>query len=163
MRNLVIDFDVIVLWPSIAFALIVLATSIRTYLSPSVGYWEAKERGEEHLDEWRRREKREVKDLLWLSGGVLLVLCAVMLTNDKWKMNFAYLVWKPLQLVSAVSLVIAALAAWHYAERRERLKLLACLLVMLLAAASTEHFFHQAINTRHVVCPHCGDDDDQNN
>jgi hypothetical protein len=82
-----------------------------------------------------------------------------MLMSDRWKANVESLVWKPLQFVSEVSFLIVTLMAWHYAAKRERLKLIACLLAMLMAVASAEHFFHQAANADHIVCPHCADED----
>jgi hypothetical protein len=160
VRNLVIDFDLTVLWPLILFALVVLISSIRTFVSPSVGYWDAVEKGED-IDQWKRNQKQEVRDFLWFSAAALLILCAVMLMGDKWKLNLAYFAWKALEFVSAISFIIATGMAWHYAEKRERLKLVACLLAMLIAAASTEHFFHQATNSGHVVCPQCSSQDDE--
>ncbi len=159
MRKLVIDFDLIVLWPSIVFALIVFATALHKYVSPSAGYWEAIRNGED-IGEWRRNQKRQVRDLLWFSALAFLVLCAVMLMADRSKLFVAYLAWQALQFFSVISLIVASGMAWHFAWKQERLKLLICLLAMLIAAASTEHFFHQKINTGHIVCPHCGDDDD---
>lgn len=161
MRKLVLDFDLIVLWPSIAFALIVLATSLHTYLSPSAGYWEAIRNGED-IDEWRRNQKSQVKDMVWISAVALLIVVGIMLMSDRLKLGVAYLAWQVLTFASSIALIMAAGMAWHYAEKQERLKLLACLLAMLMAAASTEHFFHQEINTGHIVCPHCGTDSSDN-
>lgn len=161
MRKLVIDFDLIFLWPSIVFALIVLLTSMRTYFWPSGYYWEYTEEGEEPIEgkRSRREEKWQARDLLWFSVVALLVLGAVMLMSDRWKTSVANEVWKSLELVSEISFVISALTAWHYAEKQERLKLVACLLAMWITAAGAEHFHHQAINTGHMICPHCTDDD----
>ena len=161
MRKLVIDFDLIVLWPSIVFALIVFATALHRYMSPSAGYWEAIRNGED-IGEWRRNQKRQVRDLLWLSAFAFLVLCAVMLMADRSKLFVAYLVWQALQFFSVISLIVAAGMAWHFAWKQERMKLLACLLAMLIAAASTAHFFHQAINSGHVICLHCDNDSSDN-
>ena len=97
MRKLVVDFDLIVLWPSIAFALIVFATSLRTYLSPSAGYWEAIRNGED-IAEWRRNQKSQVKDLLWISAVALLILVAIMLMSDTLKLGVAYLTWDVLRV-----------------------------------------------------------------
>lgn len=159
MRKLVVDFDLIVLWPSIAFALIVFATSLRTYLSPSAGYWEAIRNGED-IAEWRRNQKSQVKDLLWISAVALLILVAIMLMSDTLKLGVAYLTWDVLEFLSVGALILAAIAAWGYAEKQQRLKLLACLLAMLMAAASAEHFFHQKHNATHAMCPHCNDEND---
>jgi hypothetical protein len=102
MRTLVIDFDLIVLWPSIVFALIVFATSLYTYLSPSAGYWEAIGNGED-IGEWRRNQKRQVRDLLWVSFVFLLILSAVMLMRDRSKLDVAYLAWEALLFLSVAA------------------------------------------------------------
>ncbi|HTU51005.1 MAG TPA: hypothetical protein VMF56_10440 [Acidobacteriaceae bacterium] len=159
MRKLVVDFDLIVLWPSIAFALIVFATSLHTYLSPSAGYSEVVKNGED-IGEWRRNQKRQVKDLLWFSAVALLILIAIMLMSNRSKLDVAYLTWEALQFLSIGALILASGMAWHYAEKQQRLKLLVCLLAMVIAAASVEHCFHEAVNTRHLVCPQCGSPDD---
>lgn len=86
------------------------------------------------LESWRRYRRMETqpkapsKDLLWLSSVALLVLCAVMLMNDRSKLDVAYLACKALQFASAIALIMTAGMAWHYAEKQQRLKLLACLL-----------------------------------
>jgi uncharacterized membrane protein YidH (DUF202 family) len=113
--------------------------------------------------EWkyrRQEEKRQAKDIAWVSAITLIVLIAVMLTSDRWKLDAASLAWENLKYVSFLVFIIMIPVTWDCAKKRERLKLVACLLAMLMAAASTEHFIHQEINTKHVICPHCSDDDD---
>lgn len=162
MRNLVIDFDVTVLLPLILFTLIVLWNSIRVYRWPSRRLHECDPivEGKEltHWKQLRLKEKWRAKCFAWFSGVALLLLCAVLSLGDKWKLNIAYPTWQFLQVVGIVSFIIAALMAWGYVERQEHLKLVVCLSVMLLAAASTLHFFHQTINSRHVIWPHSSED-----
>ncbi len=191
MKNLIIDFDLTFLWPSIAFALIVLWISIRTYLRPRTereycrpsenrGYDFADNDAERKVNdarwhlrdaewelgeferEWRRNEeKRQAKGVAWVSAITLLMFIAVLLISDRLKANVEDLVWSGLQCASFLTFIIAILTAWHYARKLDRIRLGFCLLAMLLAAASTEHFIHQTINVRHAICPHCTDDDDQ--
>lgn len=165
MRSLVIDFYLTVLFPLVIFALLVLWNSVRVYRWPSRRLYEHRpiEQGEElvALKQLRSEEKWQAKGLIWISGIALLLSCAVIPMGDHWKLNIAYFAWRALQFVGAISFIIAALMAWDYVEKQERLKLLACLLAMLMAAASTLHFFHQAINAEHVICPDCSDDDER--
>ncbi len=84
-----------------------------------------------------------------------------MLTPDGFKVFVAEGLWDILYIISAVSFVVSIPAAWHYAKESNWLKFGICLLVMLMAAASTEHFVHQKINAGNVNCPHCSDDDDR--
>lgn len=167
------DFDLTILCPLILFASVVLLISVRAYF-PSrkdckaaaeriKGEFRTKEEGEELL-EWGRgrcKEMREAKDFIWLSGIALLILCPIMLMADSWKVFTAYWLWSALSVASTVSFIVTIPVAWHYAKKSDWLRFGVCLLVMLMAAASTEHFFHQKINARHVTCPHCSDDDDQ--
>ena len=94
------------------------------------------------------------------SAIVLVVLCAVMWMGDKWKAEIAQQVWQCLAFIGSGAFVFTIVVACYYARKVELLKLGACLLMMLLIAASLEHFFHQTANARHVVCPHCSSDDD---
>jgi ABC-type uncharacterized transport system permease subunit len=96
-----------------------------------------------------------------LSGLAFAALCAAMLMPDTWKAVAGYLLWTALLFASFVSFIIAISMAWHYAKKSDRMRFGICLLVMLLAAASAEHFFHQRMNAQHINCPHCGDDDER--
>lgn len=179
MRKLVLDFDWTVLGPLILFALIVLSSSLRTYFSARTYCKSAKRRLSEpftepfstdedrkellELHSIRQQEKWNSVRPIQFSIGALVILCAAMLTVDSWKMVIAYPVWDLLSYVSGVAFIIAAVAAWHYAKKPNLVnvvKLGICFLVMLMAAASAEHFFHQKINTRHITCPECSYDDD---
>jgi hypothetical protein len=51
--------------------------------------------------------------------------------------------------------------AWHYARKPDWLRCGVCLLVILMSAASTEHFSHQKTNSHRAICPHCSDDDSE--
>ena len=172
MRNLVIDFDLTVLWPLILLALIVLWNSVRTYLKSRSdckasierlkGTFETLKEGEEFL-EWGRsrcQEKHKSEEFIWISSGMVAILCALMLMPDKWKVVAAHWLFNALWFVSVVSFVIAISMAWRYARKLDWLRVGVCLFVMLMAAASAEHFLHQEINARHIACPHCSQDDD---
>lgn len=164
MRNLVFDFEVTILWPLILVSIVVLWSSIRTYRWPSDEWWERPNLDEhEKYAEWeqrRREEKRKAQEVAWFSVAALVVTCAVMLFRDGWKTQVAYLAWKGLEFISFISFIITFFMAWHYARKVDRLRLGICMLAMLLAAASTEHFFHQTINAGHIACPHCSDHDE---
>jgi hypothetical protein len=165
VRKLVLDFDVTVLLPLILFVLVVLWNVIQVYRWPSEELYDRKpfDEGEE-LVNWRRERRNErdkAKRFIWFFAIALGVLCGVMFSPGRWKIEFAYPLWDSLWLVSAIAFVILIPTAWHYARKLDWLRLIACLLAMLMAAASAEHFFHQKINARHVSCPYCSDDDDR--
>lgn len=147
MRSLAVDFDVTVLWPLIVAALIVFGNSIRAHLlSKSQG-------------------GKDWTAIYWIriSVAALLVFCAVMMLDDTWKVAVASGFWRASQMVSVFTVIAAILATWYYASKLDGLRVGICLLVMLLAAASAEHFYHQTINAHHQVCPNCNDDDDRPN
>ena len=189
MRKIVIDFEFTVLWPLILFVLIVLWNSIRTYLRPSAEreYWLPSEnRGHEFAEndaqqkvndarwhlrdaewelgelEWKQRrheEKRKAKNLAWVSAIVLAVLCTVMSLGDKWKAPISEPAWDAVGFISALAFIITIPVAWDYARKLDWLRLAACLLTMLITAASYEHSLHQSMNAHHANCPRCTDDD----
>lgn len=173
MRNLVIDFDVTILWPLILLALFVLGSSVRTYIKSSAdckasmerikGTFSTREEGEALL-EWGRsrcKEQRDSKYFIVVSASSLGVFCAAMLMADSWKVFIAYQLWFALSFVSTASFIVTIPMAWHYAKKSDWLKVGICLLAMLMTAASAEHFFHQRINAGHVVCPGCSDENDR--
>lgn len=173
MRNLVIDFDLTVLLPLILLALGVLWNSVRTYLESRSDYkaslkrlgmpFNSREEEDEFL-EWgskRCAEWRKDKKFLWFPSIALVVLCALLWMPGVFTVSIAEGLWSILWFVSAVSFIICIPMAWHYAKELDWLKFGICLLAMLIAVASAEHFFHQRINARHVICPHCSDDDDR--
>ncbi len=82
-----------------------------------------------------------------------------MMLNDRWKVAIALSFWNASQYISFTAFIIAIIAAWYYASKLDGLRVGICLLVMLLAAASAEHFIHQTINAQHQVCPDCDDSD----
>jgi hypothetical protein len=163
MRKLAVDFDFTILAPLIVFLLIVLWRSVRLYRWPSEERLDRRtfEEGEENLkwEQKRREQKRSAKESIWLSSVALLATVGLVAMTDIWKVNIGSLVWKFLEFASMISFIISAGAAWHYAEKQDRLKLIACLLAMLVTAASAEHFIHQTINSSRIVCPHCSDED----
>ncbi|MDR3797023.1 MAG: hypothetical protein P4K93_02650 [Terracidiphilus sp.] len=172
MRSLVIDFDLAVLLPLILLASGVLWNSVRRCLDSRSDCkaaliriekpFDTREEGEEFL-EWgskRCAEWHDAKRFIWFPSIALVLLCALMLTPGVFKVEIAEGLWYLLCLVSVVSFVICIPMAWHYAKELDWLKFGICLLAMLMLAASAEHFMHQKINARHVNCPHCGDDDD---
>ena len=173
MRNLVIDFDLTVLCPLLLLSAIALWSSGRAFLSARVSCrasikrierpFETKEAVEEFVEWGRSRcaDMREYRKLVGLFVGVVVVLCAAMWMPDRWKIELAYPVWDVLWFASWMSFIITIFVAWHYAEKSDWLRFGICLLAMLMAAASTEHFDHQRMNARHVACPHCSDDDDR--
>jgi hypothetical protein len=147
VRKIVLDFDLTVLWPLVVFALITLWNSIRAYraLPP------------------HRKEKWNAQRLIWISAGVVVAACGLLLSPDGWEAVAAYSVWSILSLISGVLFLISIVAAWHYAKRLEWFRLLVCVLVMLMIVAGAEHFFHQKINANHVICPRCSDDESGDN
>jgi hypothetical protein len=172
VRKLVIDFDSTVLFPLIAVALGVLWNSFRRYwesrsdckaaLKRIEKPFDTREEGEEFFEwgskrcaEWRKNRKS-----LWFPSVALIVLCAVVMMPDGFKVFVGEGLWYILGVGSLVSFVICIPMAWHYAKESDWLKLGMCLLAMLVAAASAEHFIHQKENAHHVICPHCSDDDD---
>jgi len=172
VRKLVIDFDITVLWPLIVVSLILLVSSLRSYWKANRhwkmavnrlrGSFDTREEGEEIL-EWRgtsRRDKDRSQSLIAYSLAGVLIPSLVMLIGDKWKLEVGYFVWGGLLLSSAVSFLIAMGMTWHYAKKSDWPRLGLCLFAMLIAAASSEHFFHQHFNAHRVTCPQCDDDDD---
>jgi dolichol kinase len=165
VRSLVIDFYVTLLWPLILLAVIALWYAIQGYRWPTKELSERKpfDEGEE-LVNWRyerRDEKDKAKNLIWFFSVMFVLLCAVMFTPDRWKIEVAYQFWTVLWFASGMALIILVPTAWHYARALRWWKLIACLLAILMAAASTEHFYHQKINSGKITCPQCDDDDDQ--
>jgi len=173
VRNLVIDFDLTIIWPLILLALFFLVNSVFMYIKSSAdckaamrrikGTFSTREEGEEFLEWGRSRcgEQRDYKYFIVVSASALGVLCAAMLMADSWKVFIAYQLWFALSFVSTVSFIVTIPTAWHYAKKSEWLKAGICLLAMLMAAACAEHFFHQRINAGHVVCPGCSDENDR--
>ncbi len=72
---------------------------------------------------------------------------------------FFYLPSEYADLINLLACLVAFGMACYYAKEFDWLKLGACLLGMLLSAASIEHLVHQSYNARHATCPHCDDDD----
>jgi hypothetical protein len=168
MHKIVIDFDFTILAPLLVFLLIALWNAIQAYRWPTDKLLDRRPPQEETQErtDWeyeRRKEKRNAKTLIVVWAIALSLLCPLWLLNDRWKLEIAFQVWQVLRFFSFFAFLFATLMAWHYARRQERLKLIACLLAMLLIAASAEHLFHQTSNTGRIVCPGCDDDqsDDQ--
>lgn len=149
MRSLVIDFEWTVLGPAILFGLVVLASFVYEYRS-------AKGNG-------NHQQAYIIRNLMTFMVVGLLVLSSGFLVPDRFKMFFAYQIWGLLGVVSGLSVFIATVLAWYFAKKYELLKVAACLLSVLMGAASTEHCYHQRINSQHVVCPDCNDDDERPN
>jgi len=133
------------------------------------GAFDTKEEGEKWLESGRKHhnEKQQARNIALSSLTALLLLSSMMLISDRWKLHIAYHVWGALYFFGIITFITAIGMACHYARNPLEkwqgivgLKLWVCLLVMLLAAASTEHFFHQKMNVRHIGCPTCSDDDD---
>jgi uncharacterized integral membrane protein len=171
VRKLALDFDLTVLWPLILFAFILVWRSVRAYLSANRDYkfslkriegaFDSREAEDEFL-EWgskRCADRQKTKKFVWLSAILFLVLVALMLATDKWQVTFAYGAWEGLWFAGMISFVTAGIMAWRYAEERNWWKFGVCLLAILMAAAATEHFFHQTANAHRAICPHCDDDD----
>jgi hypothetical protein len=142
VRSLAIDFDLTVLLPLILVGLGVLWNLVLPCLKS-------------------RSKWRETRGLLWLASIALVSLCVLWAIPDRIEVFFADGAWNVLWIVGAASVMISIPMAWHYANEREWIKFWTCVLVLLIAAGSTEHLFHQRINARHVNCPHCSDDDDR--
>lgn len=124
--------------------------------------FDTQEEGEDFL-EWgskRCTESRKAKKSLLIPAIVLVVLCALFWMPGGFTISIAELSWIILLYASELSFIICIPMAWHYAKESNWLKFWMCLLALLMLAASTEHFFHQRINARHVNCPHCSDDDE---
>lgn len=172
MRKLVLDFDVTVLVPLILVAIGVLWNSVRRYWESRSDYRASLKRIERPFDsrededeflEWgskRCTEWRKDRRLLWLTSIVFVAICALMMAPDGFKVSVAEGFWSLMWFVGAASFIICIPMAWHYSKESDWLKFGICLLAMLIAAASAEHFLHQKDNAHHVNCPHCGDDDD---
>jgi hypothetical protein len=173
VRSLVFDFDFTVLFPLILIAVGVLWNSVRRYLESRSEYKASLKRIEAPFDtheeeeaflEWgikRCEEWRKDRKFVWFTSIGLIALCGLMFTPNGFKVSVAEGLWDIMWMVSAVSFVICIPMAWHYAKESDWWKFGMCVLVALTLAASAEHFFHQKINSRHVNCPHCSDDDDQ--
>lgn len=94
MRNLVIDFDLTIIWPLILLALFFLVNSVRMYIKSSAdckramkrikGTFDTIEEGEALLEWGRSRceEQRDSKYFIVISASSLGVLCAAMLMAD---------------------------------------------------------------------------------
>lgn len=172
MRKIVLDFDLTILAPLILTALVVLWKAVRKWFSSKADYracvellalpLESKEEIEETLERKRERQQeiRQSKDVLWFSSVALVVLCAAWLIPDSWKVLAGYFVWYVLSLAGPIAIIFAILAAWDYAMKPNLIKFVVCILAILMAAASTEHFYHQKINANHVICPNCSESDD---
>lgn len=174
MRKLAIDFDLTVLFPLMLVALGVFWNSFRRYWESRSYYRASLKRIEKPFDsreeedefiEWgsyRCTEWRKDRRSLRFPSIALIVLCVLMFMPNGFKVLAGEGIWYILSLASAVSFIICIPMAWHYAKELDWLKLGMCLLAMLMAAASAEHFIHQKDNAHHAICPHCGDyDDDQ--
>lgn len=114
--------------------------------------------------DWQREraeEKRKAAISIWGSAVGLLISGGIWFLRDGWKVNFALQVWGSLEIIGFISFVIVAGLAWQYARHQHRLKLIGCLLAMVLIAASSEHFYDQAMNSGRFACPHCRDQDQQ--
>ena len=135
MRKIVFDFDLTILWPLIIFAIMTLWHSVRAYRSLPPN----------------RKEKWNARRVIWLSSVVLVAVCGLMLAPDEWKTVAAYLIWDLLSFIAPLSFVITLVAAWDYAKRMEWFRLGVCVILMLMIAASIEHFYHQKINADHVT------------
>jgi hypothetical protein len=158
VRILVVDFEFTVLWPLLIAAGIVLWNSIQAYRYPTPEL-----ESEERTAEWDQRwqdEIRKSRGMVWFSSALLLVVVAVLLTNDIWKANIADQAWHLLELASFFAFLISVGMVWHYASTVNRPRLILSVVLMLLTAASTEHLSHQATNSRHIVCPDCTHHDD---
>jgi hypothetical protein len=173
VRNLVLDFNLTVLLPLILVVLGVLWNLVRTYVEARSTYkttlkrierpFDTREEEDEFL-EWgskRCTEWRKARNCLWFPSVVLIALCALLWMPGVFTVSIAEGLWSILWFASVISFIVAIPMAWHYAKEFDWLKFGICLLAMLMLAASAEHFFHQKINARHVICPHCSDDDDR--
>jgi len=179
MRNIIFDFYATVLVPLCIVAAVSLWNSIRLFHSARRELCRLEkllkhqiEAGEAQVEvsneKWRAQDtKSEAKGILLVSCVVLLTLVVFILVRDKTKLEIAGFVWHGMYFISAITLIVMIGMACHYVkDPGERwqgiigLKLWLCLGVMLLAAASVEHFLHLDMDTQHIVCPSCDDSQD---
>ena len=173
MQKVVTDFDLTVLWPLIIFTSFLLWHSIQRRIAAGRSNriverdFERQIRlgavGEEAIEEryQSRRSKVIAGRILWAVAIVFVALIAVLPASGKLKLEIGYRVWELLALAGLITLLVTVWVAWQCARDADVDKLALCLLIILLAAASTVHFFHQEINALRFVCrPHCNVDDD---
>jgi hypothetical protein len=172
VRSIVTDFELTVLWPLLVAAAALLWLAIRMRLASGRRLREVQQdfQAQMKVNEVRADTvalRNEAGSAYFHSGTLLygvitalVLLILLLFIGDKWKVLFAYFIWGALWVASVVGFIVSLPMAWHYAKKWDWLKLGLCLLGMLLAAASAEHFFHQRINAKHIYCPHCTDDDD---
>lgn len=169
MRKIIIDFYLTVLLPLFGIGVVSLWNSIRLYRSANRFISRAPKYLEEHPEqntpqfaEERKDEenrKRLAKRLIQISAGGVLALLALVLVGDGIKLEVIGLIWFLLRLISFVSFLVSFGMSWHYARKRQWIPFTLTVLAILLAAASTEHFIHQTINTERINCPDCSDDE----
>jgi len=174
MRSLVRDFDLTILWPLIAISAIAIVQFARAYITKRSAFrhiernFEREVRagavGVDTLDlrDEVRRSKSRIGYILLASSVVLCALVCVLLMGDIWKLHVAYRMWNLLWIVSSISVVVALVMAWLCAKESNWSGLGICLLAILMAVASAEHFFHQTVNSGRITCPRCSDDDTDN-
>jgi len=138
MRKIILDFYFTVLLPLSVVALVSIVNSIRYYRESS----------------WQRS-----KVFILLSAGALLAFIAFMFIRDSIKLQIILGFWYFLGLSSILWLIYACGMAWKYADECRWLNFFLCVMSIVLALASAEHFLHQDANTRHAICPACGDSD----
>lgn len=162
MRKIVFDFDLTVLWPLILLFLVGLGRSIRTYISSKadckacaevLGMSLGAQEREEILERKRTSQQQNwvSKDLIRASAIALGACSGAVFMPDNWKILAAYFSWYFLSFASAALFIFAIVLAWDYAKKSDVVKFLICILVMLIAAASAEHFYHQKINADYVT------------
>lgn len=178
MRKLISDFDFTVWLPLAIVVLVFLGISVGRYFAAifrlrRAAKWRRElagterdtEQGRAEFAEWRKdQEQGRRKGMLsvLLSAIAAALLSGFLFMSDRSKLDIMHLVWSALGFLSSLSFVGGLIASCVYAYKRERLICALSLVLMLLAAASTEHFMHQRENTGHVLCPNC-DDSDSNN
>lgn len=126
MRTLAVDFEFSVLGPLLLWLLIALVTSVRGYIWTDHVLYEHSHPDDAPISEWERHKfKQKARNsTLGSAIGLLLLVCAIWLTGDEWKVDVAFQLWSALRILSALSLFFVLAMAWYFGERQQWWKLL---------------------------------------
>jgi hypothetical protein len=171
MRKVMIDFYLTVLVPLLAVTIVSLWNSIRFYLSAKHQLSSAENeiktqiaKGEVQVEtaEWRESQinrKDLAKQLMRISFAGAFVLVGFPFLSDAIKLNVMTGAWLILSVIGFLSFLYASIMAWICAQKRQWLNFFLAVCALLITAASTEHFFHQQLNAKQIMCPHCDEND----
>ena len=134
---------------------------------PSLGYWSrfplefCPPLPFAHWRDDASRTRRQAKALIWVSAIGLVSLASIPFIGKDFKFLIIEGMTGWLGIAGYFAALFSAGMLWYYGQKRHWPFFALTLVALLLSIGAAQHFFRQSTNAKHVSCPDCsGDDED---